>query len=425
MSDRSREADEEDDSTLPVWAREDAFPIAGEGYGWLDRKGGRHTCASFEELSNTIREDKDSVVNLVWTPETPHCRVPEEIEALTEPVATVRKRWAEDDRADARHRIKWFGGGVLVFLAYMAYQGWNSLGNFEKANGLNLGLLAELVWVLKVLLSSTSVGIALLGFLIFAFIPWYQAEKRMWEMKKVDGLSVPIIPLLRFETWLDAQKAPVTWLLLGMIGIAFVAQVLSDGAIMSFHESVNRAGLVKPSYRAGEYWRLFTAPMLHGGIVHFVMNMLALLYLGKRVEVFARWPHVPMVFLFAALVGGEASARFTQATSVGASGGLMGWLGFLLVFETLHAKLIPRSAKRRLIGGVIMTGLIGLIGYKFIDNAAHFGGLVAGMAYAAIVFPKSASPLRPRATLPDLVLGGASLVVLALAGVYSVLRMQG
>ena len=67
----------------------------------------------------------------------------------------------------------------------------------------------------------------------------------------------------------------------------------------------------------------------------------------EMMRLFARWPHVPLVFLFSACIGGEASARFVSSTSVGASGGLMGWLGFLLVFESLHARLVPRSARRR------------------------------------------------------------------------------
>ncbi len=101
----------------------------------------------------------------------------------------------------------------------------------------------------------------------------------------------------------------------------------------------------------------------------------------------------------------------------------MGWLGFLLVFETLHTKLVPRSAKRRLIGGVVMTALIGLVGYRFIDNAAHFGGLLAGMVYAAIVFPRSASVMRPRATLVDRSVGAASLLVIAASGAYAIMKM--
>jgi membrane associated rhomboid family serine protease len=146
-------------------------------------------------------------------------------------------------------------------------------------------------------------------------------------------------------------------------------------------------------------------------------------YLGKRLEVLARWPHLPLVFLFAATVGGEASVRFVAATSVGASGGLMGWLGFLIVFESLHGKLIPRSARRRLVAGVVLTALIGLLGYRFIDNAAHAGGLLAGMAYAAIVFPKSSSPNRPGTTLTDRLAGSAALGVLAAAAAYAVLRI--
>ncbi len=406
-------ADGVEESMQPVWARREAFPEAGEGYGWVDRKGRKYVCPSLEQLGTTIRGDKDSAVNLVWTPDSKFCVVPEEVEVLAEPIREVRKRWAEDDMAEANLRVKRFGIILAALLGYMVFQAWRQFG------------ASDLLLILGAVMRSTTVGFALLGFLIFAFIPWYQVRKRVKEMTKVGGNSEPVIPLIRFETWLDMQKAPLTWGLLGVMSVVALLQMWFDGAVVSFGGSVGAAGLVKPLYFSGEWWRLFTAPMLHGGIVHFVMNAMALLYLGKRVEVFARWPHVPMVFLFSSLVGGEASARFTEATSVGASGGLMGWLGFLLVFETLHSNLVPRSAKRRLVGGVVITALIGLVGYRFIDNAAHFGGLVAGMAYAGIVFPKSGSVIRPRVMPADRVIGGATLVVIAASAVYAVGKMGG
>lgn len=391
----------------------------------MDRKGRRHDCASLEELSKTILDDSTSAVSLVWTPDSPFCRVPEEIEVLEEPIREVRKRWAADDLADARHRMKTFGIGLAVLIGYMAFQAWVVFGLRERASGLDLGWVEQAKFILKALAASTTVGLALLFFLIFAFIPWYQARKRSGEIKRLGGSVARLVPLIRFETWLSAQKAPVTYGLLGIISLVFLAQVIHDGSILGFRKTVMEAGLVKGAYRGGEYWRLFTAPMLHGGLIHFVMNSLALLYLGKRLEVFARWPHVPMVFLFSALVGGEASARLLDAPSVGASGGLMGWLGFLLVFETLHTALVPRSAKRRLIGGVLITALIGLVGYRFIDNAAHFGGLAAGMAYAVIVFPKSGSVMRPKMNAADRLVGLVSLAVIAASAVYAVLRMAG
>jgi len=153
------------------------------------------------------------------------------------------------------------------------------------------------------------------------------------------------------------------------------------------------------------------------------MNASALAYLGKRVETFARWPHLVLSFLVAAWIGGEASARFTATPSVGASGGLMGLLGFLLVFETLHRRLVPESSRRRLVGGVVLTAAIGFVFHRFIDNAAHAGGLVAGMVYAALVFPKSASPHRPRTTTTDVVLGGGALGLLVCSALLACLKM--
>jgi membrane associated rhomboid family serine protease len=410
---------------LAVWARDEAFPEAGEGYGWMDRKGGRHSCASLEELSKTIRDDSASAVNLAWTPGSPFCRIPEEIDALAEPIKEVRQRWAREDLAAARDRFRNFGIAVAVLVGYMALQAWSAYEAREKASGLDLGWVEQTKFILKALRDSTTVGLALIAFLIFAFIPWYQARKKIGEIKRLGGSVTPLVPLIRFETWLSAQKAPVTYGLLGIISLVFFSQVIHDRSVLGFRESITDAGLLKGAYRGGEYWRLLTAPMLHGGLIHFVMNGLALLYLGKRLEVFARWPHVPMVFLFSALVGGEASARLLDAPSVGASGGLMGWLGFLLVFETLHTALVPRSAKRRLIGGVLMTALIGLVGYRFIDNAAHFGGLLAGMAYAAIVFPKSGSVMRPKINATDRLVGIVSLAVIAASAVLAVFRMVG
>lgn len=268
------------------------------------------------------------------------------------------------------------------------------------------------------MLGSTQAGLALLLFVIFAFIPWYQARKRGKQLGQWTEAGIAeAAPTIRFETWLERQKAPFTQIFLGLIALVGVVQLLpSDG--------LAAAGLVKERYLHGEWWRLLTAPFLHGNIVHFLMNAAGLLYLGKRLEVFARWPHLPLVFLFAAVIGGEASARFVAAPSVGASGGLMGWLGFLLVFETLHKSLVPRRARRRLAAGVALTAFIGLIGYRYIDNAAHAGGLAAGMLYALIVFPPSSSPHRPRSTVADRIAGSTALAVLVAAATLAAWRIS-
>lgn len=418
-----------DPSDVPVWAREDAFPKSPQGWGWVDRKGISHPCSSLEALTTAIRDDRDASVTLVWSPGHTRMILPEELEGMSEALRTARERWTRDDVDDAQGRMRWFGILLAGLTAYTFFGGFQLAGRLATQSGTDVDLLHRLKFAAGATLQSTQCGLVLLMFVIFAFIPWYQARKRKRELAHWSEIGIAeVAPTIRFETWLERQKAPVTKLLFGLITLVALAQIGCRvkteglGSLMSLFQvwgGISTVGLVKENYLQGEWWRLFTAPLLHGNLVHFLMNMAALAYLGKRLEVFARWPHLPLVFLFAACVGGEASARLIPAPSVGASGGLMGWLGFLLVFETLHKNLVPRRARRRLAAGVAMTALIGLIGYRFIDNAAHVGGLLAGMLYAAIVFPASSSPARPRTNLTDRIAGATAIAVLVATALFA------
>ncbi len=379
-------------------------------------RGKMRVCSSIEELCGEIAGTCGDTVFLIWLPGDLRMRLPEEAPELADALERARRRGEREDRLVASWRLRWFGG-VLAFMA-----GWAWLAGFLSAPG---DLTARLNVAARTVLSSPVAGLALLLFVVFGFLPWYQARKRRGEQGGgQSGDVAEMIPVWRFEAWLHLQRSPVTMLLLGLLAVVFVVQLYVDGT-GGGHSPVAAAGLVKTAYADGQWWRLLTAPLLHGGVVHFLLNSAALLYLGKRMETLARWPHLPLVFLAAACVGGAASAALVAASSVGASGGLMGWLGFLIVFETLHSRLVPRPARRRLVAGVLLTALIGVLGYRFIDNAAHAGGLLAGMIYAAIVFPKSSSPGLPRATLIDRLAGGGAALVLLLAGATAVSTMLG
>lgn len=359
--------------------------------------------------------------------------LPEEVPGMSGDLRTARERWTKEDLEDSAYRLKWFGAILGGLALYYFFGGFLMAGRLVSQSGEAMDFAQRLGFGFRSMIGSTYTGLALLMFIILAFLPWYQARKRGKELVKwTEEGMVEFAPTIRFETWLAAQKSPVTKVILGLITLVALTQLFANfqtGGIRSLFaifgewSGTMTAGLVKSRYFSGEWWRLLTAPFLHGNIVHFLMNSAALLYLGKRLEVFARWPHLPLVFLFAAAVGGEASARFLETPSVGASGGLMGWLGFLMVFETLHKGLVPRRARRRLAAGVAITALIGVIGYKFIDNAAHAGGLIAGILYGLIVFPPTSSPHRPRSTNPDKFAGGAALGVLAIAALFAIARI--
>lgn len=387
-------AEETDDR--PVWARPEAFPVAGPGWGWVDRKGRRVGCADFAALSEAIVNDAGARVDLVWTPAGGYLVLPEELPELHPALRDARLRWAEWEIEEGRKQMQLFGMFALGFALFSWFTN-------------------------KPVMAFGPVGLALLLMVILGVIPWYQGRKRLRRAKSwaAEGMAADV-PELRFETWMMCEKVPVTRLLLGLIVLVGVVQVIAPGPLMS---TVEAAGLTKLNHRPENWWRLMTAPMLHGHWLHLLMNGSALAYLGRRIEVLARWPHVALVFVMSAWVGGEASAIFVEKPSIGASGGLMGMLGFLLVFESLHRRLVPETARRRLLAGVVLTGVIGVIGFRFIDNAAHAGGLLAGLLYGLAMFPKSASAHRPRETPVDRIAGFAALAVIVAAALLACVKI--
>ncbi|MFU8894345.1 MAG: rhomboid family intramembrane serine protease [Luteolibacter sp.] len=395
----------------PAWARPEAFAAApaASPWGWIDRRGRQYPCTNAAALADAVRTDHSGIIEFAWSPTSPRLVVPEEIPEISEALLEARKRGIRIDYDALRQRLIIATMAMAAIGIYQLIEGWHRLPPG--------GIAEKLPLLLRLLTTSTTLGLAVLAWVIFAFIPFYQTWKRRRELGDwSSGRIASLVPAYRFESWLAMQRAPVTWIFIALIAVVYLFQMLAPEGILA-------AGLVKERYAAGEWWRLFTAPFLHGFLPHVLMNGAAMWYLGRRMEVLARWPHLPLVFLVAAWTGGEFSARLVDAPSVGASGGLMGWLGFLLVFETLHGRLVPTSARRRLLAGVLLTALIGLIGYRFIDNAAHAGGWLAGMFYAWVVFPKSTSPHRPRANATDWIAGGIAMALLLASAGFAVWRL--
>ena len=386
----------------PVWVAPGIFPPKPESapYGVIGEKGAVVGLATFEELAAHVAEARN-VVAAIWTPASERTMPVEGEPRLIEALRVRDRRIAEVDLSNGKRSLVLFGA---VFL-------WALLWSLQQ--GLPL-------W------ESQPLGLAGLLLLVMAVVPTYEAWKLRRESARLDerGLEAGEREA-RFEFWLARQRMPVTKVLLALILVVAAGQ-----QVVGWYESIAAAGLVKhgegrvQGYFEGAYWRLWTAPFLHGAWLHLALNGVALWFLGRRAEILARWPHLAMVFLTAAWAGGLASAHFMpDKPSVGASGGILGILGFLLVFETLHDQLVPRRARKRLLAAVILTFVVGAVAQAFIDNAAHAGGLAAGMIYAVLVFPKSSSPHRPRATKLDVVLGVVSLGLLTASALLALVLL--
>lgn len=139
--------------------------------------------------------------------------------------------------------------------------------------------------------------------------------------------------------------------------------------------------------RDGEVWRLLTATVLHGGLVHLALNMWALWMAGTQVT---RWfgnGQFLLIYWGSALAGAALSLHFSaqQSVSVGASGAVFGVLGALLAGVAQHRARVPKSVVTQLLtsqGVFVVISLAHGFTRPNIDNAAHVGGLLAGAGMA-------------------------------------------
>ena len=136
--------------------------------------------------------------------------------------------------------------------------------------------------------------------------------------------------------------------------------------------------------KCGEWFRLFTAMFVHGGLLHLLFNMYALYYLGNLVEyTYGVWRF--LVFYFASgFIGNVATQVFYGSSiSLGASGAIFGLAGVLLSagFRSDTPVFLRSYTGAALLPMIIFNIVYGFIPGSGINNAAHIGGLLTGMLF--------------------------------------------
>ncbi len=140
--------------------------------------------------------------------------------------------------------------------------------------------------------------------------------------------------------------------------------------------------------RNGQYWRLITGATMHGFHLHLFLNCMAFYNLGNAIEYLSNRAHLAIVFLFSAVGGGLLSLFLTpDIKAVGASGGILGLLGYLTIYGYRRRKLLPPSFLRTMLFNIGFIAAMGIVGYQYIDNGAHLGGLLVGAAYGLLQIP--------------------------------------
>jgi membrane associated rhomboid family serine protease len=140
----------------------------------------------------------------------------------------------------------------------------------------------------------------------------------------------------------------------------------------------------------GEWFRLFSPMVLHAGIIHYLLNMLALWFVGSAIEKSHGVVNAAIAFIIAGVGGTVLSAIFLpQYISVGASGGIFGFIGMCISDISVNWNLLfikndeEKDSRFRhvmvllwLAVDIVINCIIGLT--PFIDNFTHMGGLLYG-----------------------------------------------
>ncbi|MDC0671300.1 rhomboid family intramembrane serine protease [Nannocystis radixulma] len=160
----------------------------------------------------------------------------------------------------------------------------------------------------------------------------------------------------------------------------------------------------------GEWWRVVTTGLLHGSLLHLVLNSIALLSVGEWVE--QAWGHLRALALFtlASIGGALASLAWCESPIVlGASGGILGQAGALwLARRWGSAKIqeILEPISPTSLGILIVICLALGLAIPGIAQAGHLGGLAAGLLLGA-AWVARARPLKLALSLAlALFLGG-------------------
>lgn len=203
------------------------------------------------------------------------------------------------------------------------------------------------------------------------------------------------------------QRPMVTYVIIAITAFVGLLQMVPGLEVTSW---LRFAGLfLYPDVNGGyfEPWRLLTAMLVHGGIPHFALNMLALFLIGRSLEpMIGRWRYLAL-YLIGGLGGSVAVALWDPLiATVGASGGVFALFGALLI--------IGRHMGANVTGILVILGInlvIGFIPGFRIAWQAHIGGAIIG-ALVAFILVKTRR--REQKLLRNLLLIAVTIALLVL-----------
>lgn len=203
-----------------------------------------------------------------------------------------------------------------------------------------------------------------------------------------------------FSLFIPGKDFFITPLLIDLNLIIFLLMALTGTNIMEpdSQSLLNWGANFRPMTLSGQWWRLLSSCFIHIGIIHLLLNMYALLYIGALLEPLLGRTRFLLAYILTGLAASTTSMWWHDYTvSAGASGAIFGMYGVFLAMLTTN--LIEKTARQSMLPSIVV-----FVGYNLafglspgIDNAAHIGGLfsgfVIGYGYFAVLSSQKLKPM--------------------------------
>ncbi|MCL2377011.1 MAG: rhomboid family intramembrane serine protease [Defluviitaleaceae bacterium] len=204
------------------------------------------------------------------------------------------------------------------------------------------------------------------------------------------------MPTSRYAT--PVAKYPILCYILMAVNVLLFVLMELDGGSTNIATLI-RYGAVSHHlvFTLGEYHRLITPIFLHIGLMHLMANTMAMILFGIRAEKYFGHVKFLIIYVVSGVAGNLAMVLASEfALGAGASGAGYGLMGALFAFAKLRKKNVE-NFRAWVLGIMIVLGI--LMGFAEnqlpdmpnVGNAAHIGGLVAGLVLGYFLAGKEMS----------------------------------
>lgn len=162
----------------------------------------------------------------------------------------------------------------------------------------------------------------------------------------------------------------------------YVYTSITGGNFLSTNYSMLiQYGQINELVLSGYYYQLLTSMFIHADLAHIVGNMLFLFIFGLRGEEMFSLPEYLSIYFLGGLTGNILSLLLLPSTtvSVGASGAIFALFGAAVIYAR-------RSFRQSIIGALIYAFFLLFLSSGIgVNNFAHIGGLVTGLAIGYVL----------------------------------------